>query len=156
MASRVAVMNGGGLVQVGSPVEIYERPNSRFVADFVGAMNLFDGTLVAGFNALALSVPGFDAPIPLVETIDLPEGAAIALAVRPEKLRLSDERPAGIALVASVASIGYQGGVSIVHLTTVSGQALKAQMSSDAAAQYPRGLPVWVGWDPHDAVLIAK
>ncbi len=52
MASRIAVMSRGRLVQIGPPAEIYERPNSRFVADFVGAVNLFEGELVAGFNAL--------------------------------------------------------------------------------------------------------
>ena len=54
MASRVAVMHRGRLVQTGTPAEIYERPNSRFVADFVGTANLFEGEVAAGFNALAL------------------------------------------------------------------------------------------------------
>src|SRR5207244_3961931 len=65
MATRVAVMNRGRLVQTGSPAAIYERPNSRFVADFVGAVNLFEGELVAGFNVLCLAVPGLAEPIPL-------------------------------------------------------------------------------------------
>ena len=51
MASRIAVMNRGRLVQIGAPAEIYERPNSRFVADFVGEVNLFEGEVVAGSNA---------------------------------------------------------------------------------------------------------
>jgi putrescine transport system ATP-binding protein len=156
MASRIAVMNRGQVVQVGSSADIYERPNSRFVADFVGAVNLFDGTLVAGFNALALVVPGIDAPVPLPETVDLPEGAAVALAVRPEKLRLAVTRPQGPAVAATVASINYQGGVSIVHLTAASGQALKAQMASAPAAAYGRGDQVWASWDAADAVLITR
>src|SRR5580658_9104188 len=65
MASRIAVMNRGEVAQIGSAAEIYERPGSRFVADFVGAVNLFDGVLVAGFNALALSVAGIAALLPL-------------------------------------------------------------------------------------------
>jgi ABC-type Fe3+/spermidine/putrescine transport system ATPase subunit len=65
MAQRVAVMNHGRLVQTGPPAEIYERPNSRFVADFVGAVNLFDGELVAGFNALSLKIRGCEQPIAL-------------------------------------------------------------------------------------------
>src|SRR3984893_11194939 len=95
LASRIAVMNRGELVQIGAPAEIYERPRSRFVADFVGAVNLFDGTLVAGFNALALSVVGIDEPVPLAPPVSLPPGSAAALAVRPEKLRLSLARPEG-------------------------------------------------------------
>src|ERR1051326_2279166 len=85
MAPRLAGMNQGRLVQTGPPTEIYERPNSRFVADFVGAVNLFDGELVAGFNTLALQVAGIEAPLPLLASRDVTVGSAAALAVRPEK-----------------------------------------------------------------------
>jgi putrescine transport system ATP-binding protein len=155
MASRIAVMDRGRVVQTGSAAEIYERPNSRFVADFVGAVNLFDGVLVAGFNAVALSVPGIETPIPLPETVTLPEGTEVALAVRPEKLRLYTARPDGIAIAATVASINYQGGVSIIHLTAASGHALKVQMPSVTASAFDRGTPVWTGWDPADAVVLS-
>jgi putrescine transport system ATP-binding protein len=156
MASRIAVMDRGRIAQIGGAAAIYERPNSRFVADFVGAVNLFDGVLVAGFNALALEVAGIDAPLPLSETIDLPEGAEASLAVRPEKLRLTAEPPDGIAIAATVASINYQGGVSIVHLTVASGRTLKAQMPSAAAAAFDRGMPVWAGWDSSDGVVLSR
>src|SRR3954451_9708604 len=72
MAQRIAVMDRGRLVQTGTPTEIYERPTSRFVADFVGAVNLFDGGLINAFNALALKVAGIDEPIPLPEPVNLP------------------------------------------------------------------------------------
>src|SRR5947207_1242310 len=72
MASRIAVMNRGSLVQIGTPAEIYEQPGSRFVADFVGEVNLFEGKLTAGFNCLALTVAGFDRPIPLPPGTTLP------------------------------------------------------------------------------------
>jgi putrescine transport system ATP-binding protein len=153
MASRIAVMDHGRVAQIGGPSEIYERPNSRFVADFVGAVNLFDGVLVDGFNALALRVPGIETPIALPECVDLPEGAEVSLAVRPEKLRLSAAKPDGIAIAATVASISYQGGLSIVHLSATSGPALKAQMTSDAVALV-RGMSVWASWDPADAVVL--
>jgi putrescine transport system ATP-binding protein len=135
MASRIAVMNRGEVAQIGSAAEIYERPNSRFVADFVGAVNLFDDPLPAG--------------------VELPQGA-VALAVRPERLALSAARPDGIAIAATVASVSYQGGVSIVHLTTGSEQALKAQMPSAAAAGYNRGAAVWASWRPADAVVLGR
>src|SRR5580658_1921743 len=75
MASRIAVMNHGQVAQLGSAAEIYERPNSRFVADFVGAVNLFDGGVVSDDGWLALAVPGIAAPIPLTDAMDLAEGA---------------------------------------------------------------------------------
>src|SRR5438067_7451552 len=92
LASRIAVMNRGRLVQIGTPAEIYERPTSRFVADFVGAVNLFDGALVAGLNGLALQVAGIAEPIPLPEPVNLPVASAAAIAVRPENMRLSPAR----------------------------------------------------------------
>ena len=156
MASRIAVMDKGRIAQIGGAAEIYERPNSRFVADFVGAVNLFDGVLAAGPGAPALRVPGFAAPIPLPDSVGLAEGATAAVAVRPEKLRLSPAPPEGIGIAATVTSIGYQGGVSIVHLTTASGQPLKAQMASAAAAFYVRGVSAWAGWEPADAVVLER
>src|SRR5437763_8960322 len=80
LASRIAVMNRGQLVQIGAPADIYERPGSRFVADFVGAVNLFEATLVAGFNTLALALPGIEPPVPLPEPVTVPVGAAAPLA----------------------------------------------------------------------------
>jgi putrescine transport system ATP-binding protein len=156
LASRIAVMNHGRLVQIGPPAEIYERPASRFVAGFVGAVNLFEGTLVAGFNALGLAVPDADAPAPLPQPLDLPAGSALALAVRPERLCLSRDRPAGFALAATVVSIGYQGGQSTVHLMTASGRALRADLPSAAALGFTRGTALWASWAAQDAVVLTE
>ncbi len=154
MASRIAVMEHGRIAQIGAAADIYERPATRFVADFVGAVNLFEGVLVAGFNTLALKVAGIETPLPLPAAPALPEGTSAALAVRPEKLRLSGEPPEGFAIPAGVASINYQGGVSVVHLTAESGHALKAQMASGAAASFARGGRIWASWDHSDGVVL--
>src|SRR6202048_3824670 len=148
MASCVAVMDQGRLVQTGAPAEIYERPATRFVANFVGEVNLFEGALTAGFNCLALAVAGFPEPIPLPSGTTLPEAAAAALAVRPEKLVLSDAPPIGFAIAATVSSIAYLGGGSIVHLATEQGMALKAYLPGAAAGGLGRGTPVWASWPP--------
>jgi len=156
MASRIAVMNRGRIVQIGTPAEIYERPGSRFVADFVGEVNLFEGELTAGFNCLALTVAGFDRPIPLPPPagIALPEGAAAALALRPERLRLCRERPPGFAVAATVASVSYLGGASIVHLVA-GGRPMKARLPAGADCP-PRGAAVWASWSPDEGVLITQ
>jgi putrescine transport system ATP-binding protein len=156
MAQRVAVMNRGRLVQTGPPSDIYERPNSRFVADFVGAVNLFEGELVAGFNAVSLQIAGAEQRIPLPGPIEPPAGTTIALALRPEKLRLTRERPAGFALAATIASIGYQGDRSSVHLATQSGVKLRAHLPSTAAGGLARGTLMWVSWTPEDAVVLTQ
>ncbi len=131
VASRIAVMNRGRLVQIGTPVEIYERPGSRFVADFVGDVNLFEGELAAGFNCLELTVAGFDRPIPLPSSTVLPDGAAATLALRPEKLRLCRETAGGARL-------------------------LKARLPSADAVCLSRGTAVWASWSPDDGVVITR
>ncbi len=156
VASRIAVMNRGRLVQIGTPVEIYERPGSRFVADFVGDVNLFEGELAAGFNCLELTVAGFDRPIPLPSSTVLPDGAAATLALRPEKLRLCRERPLGFAVAARVASISYLGGASTVHLTAGGARLLKARLPSADAVCLSRGTAVWASWSPDDGVVITR
>jgi ABC-type Fe3+/spermidine/putrescine transport system ATPase subunit len=149
-------MNRGRLVQTGPPSDIYERPNSRFVADFVGAVNLFEGELVAGFNTLSVRIAGAEQAVPLPQSVDLPAGATIALALRPEKLRLTRERPEGFALAATIASIGYQGGQSSVHLATQSGLKLRAHLPSAAACGLARGTALWASWAPEDAVVLTQ
>jgi putrescine transport system ATP-binding protein len=156
MAGRVAVMHRGRLVQTGTPAEIYERPNSRFVADFVGTANLFEGEVVAGFNALALAIPGIAAPVPLPGRMELLAGSRAALALRPEKLAVLRERPAGFSLAATIASVGYQGGQSVVHLATDAGRLLRAHLPSDAAQGFARGQSVWARWAPDDAVVLTE
>jgi putrescine transport system ATP-binding protein len=142
-AARVAVMNQGRLVQIGTPAEIYERPRSRFVADFIGEVNLFEGELTAGFNCLALAVAILDAPIPLPSGTKLCDRAAAALAVRPEQLVLSHAPPAGFALPATVSSVGYLGGRAIVHLAA--GQGLRSRRIYRAVRPIALAAVLWFG-----------
>jgi putrescine transport system ATP-binding protein len=87
---------------------------------------------------------------------NLPEGAAAALAVRPEKLMLSHAPPAGFAIAATVSSIGYLGGGSMVHLTTEQQKALKAYLPGAAAGSFGRGTPVWASWPPDEGVVLTQ
>jgi ABC-type Fe3+/spermidine/putrescine transport system ATPase subunit len=100
-----------------------------------------------------LAVPGLAAPIPLPASS---RGGPLALAVRPEKLRLSPERPDGFALAATVASVGYLGPVSIVRLALGDGRLLTARMQGGLADGLDRGASVWVAWRPEDAILVAR
>jgi putrescine transport system ATP-binding protein len=156
MATRVAVMDRGRMVQIGAPAEIYERPASRFIADFVGEVNLFEGKVTISANCRALAVAGLGKPIPLPSGTKLPEGAAAILAVRPEKLVLSQTPPAGFALNATVSSIGYLGSSSMIHLVTESGIALKASMPGLAARSPDRGATVWATWSPEEGVVLTR
>ncbi|MBV9859281.1 MAG: ABC transporter ATP-binding protein [Alphaproteobacteria bacterium] len=155
MASRIAVMNQGRVVQVGRPAEIYERPASRFVAEFVGAVNLFEGAVASASGETVLQVPDLPSPLPV------PAGtgfqAAAVLAVRPEKIRLRPDRPTGFALPATVCSVGYQGALSVVHLEAGSARRrLSVHLASAAARDLPRGSPVWASWSAEDGVLLTR
>ena len=155
LASRVAVMNRGRIVQTGTPAQIYERPNSRFVAGFVGTTNLFEGEVMERDGRPVLVVAGLDRPIPLPGA-GPPPGARFALAVRPEKVRLSPAPPAGFALPATVTAIGYGGGSSIVHLSAGAGLGLRAAVPSIETAGLTRGAAVWAGWDHEDGVVLTE
>jgi putrescine transport system ATP-binding protein len=157
MASRVGVMNRGRLVQTGAPSEIYERPNSRFVADFVGEINLFEGELTAEINSLALAVAGLEKPVSLPPPgPNLPIGAAVTVAVRPEKMRMYRASPTGFAVPVTVSSVVYMGGGSIIHLLTGGGRTLKAYLSGTAAASFARDEAIWVGWSAADSIVLTE
>ena len=156
MASRIAVMNAGRIVQIGAPLEIYERPSTRFVADFVGAVNLFEGEATDTPGGPTLTTADADQPVPLPRGPAPVAGARLALALRPEKLALSCDRPLGVALPATVTSVDYQGGQSIVHLTAASGRALRAHLPSAAARGLARGTAVWASWLPDDGVVLTE
>ncbi len=156
LASRIAVMHRGRLVQTGPPTEIYERPNSRFVADFVGAVNLFEGEIASAGGAAGLAIADSEQPIPLPARCGAAVGSRVALALRPEKLRLSNERPGGLALAATIATIGYQGGHSTIHLATGSGLMLRAHLPSAATQGFERGAAIWASWAPEDAVVLTE
>ena len=156
MASRVSVMNRGRLVQTGAPSEIYDRPNSRFVADFVGEINLFEGELTAEFNSLALAVAGLEKLVPLPPGANLPSGVAVTVAVRPEKMRLYRVSPTGFAVPATVSSVVYMGGGSIIHLLTGGGRTLKACLAGTAVGSFARDEAIWVGWSAEDSIVLSE
>ena len=102
MADRIAVMNDGKVLQVGPPDDIYERPTSRFVADFIGETNFVDGVLEraeGGFGVVRL--PGGRTLKGALRDPDAAVGDAVALAVRPEKLEVLDAAGGGEAVVSA-------------------------------------------------------
>ena len=102
MASRIAVMNRGRLVQIGAPAEIYERPDSRFVADFVGKVNLFEGEVVAALQrALRWPLRICRQPIPLPPATELRPGRRAVAGAAAGKADCQPRTPAGAALAAT-------------------------------------------------------
>ena len=121
MASRLAVMDAGRIVQIGTPHELYEHPASRFVADFIGIANI----------------------------LDLGNGQWLAL--RPEKIALSSDRPATAqAISGEVMDIAYEGDRSLYRIAVKGGAAMLVSRANAVRSReeaFRRGQPVWLGWN---------
>ncbi len=155
MADRIAVIEHGRLLQVASPLELYEYPTSRFVADFIGKMNLFEATnLGCAGGVLSVMVHGLGRlDIPCAETIK----GDVGLAVRPEKMLLSRERPSDcLAFQASVDKISYQGSETRVFLSSDTGINFEVSVrnASRRTAGQPASGSVWVAWHPSDTLVL--
>ncbi|MEV4076221.1 ABC transporter ATP-binding protein [Nonomuraea fuscirosea] len=149
LADRIAVFDNGQVRQVDEPIALYERPRSPFVADFVGANNLFPG-VAGGSGGIESETFGALAGTPLTE---LEPGTEALLAVRPEKIELADENAAR-GLAGSVLDVSFYGGVSHVSVD-VPGRAKPVLAAVQGAATLSVGAKVKVRWDAGDAVVMA-
>ena len=134
MADRIAVMDHGRIVQVATPAEIYEQPKTRFIAEFVGDVNILEGTVTGGENG-SWHVASPAAQEPLV--VEDPDGTfdrqqSVAIAVRPEKMVIQREAPAGAAnvLTGEVWDIGYLGDWTVYRVKLPSGELLRVSRAN--------------------------
>ncbi|MEO0384542.1 MAG: ABC transporter ATP-binding protein [Pseudomonadota bacterium] len=118
VADRIAVMNQGVFEQIAPPSQIYEEPRSRYVAGFIGDINILEGTVSTSLDGATFAGPDLEAPV-AVEGEGLVSGPA-ALAIRPEKLRIALDEPGDAdgmtKITGRVWDIGYLGDVSIFHV----------------------------------------
>jgi putrescine transport system ATP-binding protein len=136
VSDRIAVMNHGVIAQIGTPAEIYELPASRYVADFIGDINLIEGKVsgVSG-NQLSLTSDGIGGVIDAekAEGGDAAIGMDACFAIRPEKVRISREAPpAGShnVLEGEVWDIGYLGDISVYRVKLANGTIVKATVAN--------------------------
>ncbi len=153
MADRIALLNHGKIAQLGKPRDLYERPDSRFVADFVGQMNFFEGRRRGGgFEVAGIGL------LPAQDLDSVPDGSAASLAVRPERIVLSETaQPGGLA--AEVVGSAYMGQDMIVHLAlTGSGLPLVVRLPAahGLAAGVENGRKVHCSWAAEHARLLVK
>jgi len=134
VADRIAVMDHGRIVQVATPAEIYEQPRSRYVADFIGDINLLEGRITgADGAAVRMACVGSGASVLVDQQLDAKAGDAAWFAIRPEKVAISVERPADVtvnAISGEVWDIGYLGDVSIYHVRLETGATVKATVTN--------------------------
>ncbi|MEU8247665.1 ABC transporter ATP-binding protein [Nonomuraea sp. NPDC048916] len=147
LADRIAVFEHGRVRQVDEPVALYERPRTPFVADFVGANNLFEGT--AGPETLLTEDFG---PLSGTPLDGLEEGAKALLGVRPEKIRLREaETPDGLG--GTVLDVSFYGGVSHISVD-VPGHVRPVLVAVQGASGVQPGAEVKLHWEAPDAVII--
>ena len=129
VASRVAVMNEGVIVQVSTPDVIYEAPNSVYVADFIGDVNIVEGTATHEGERARIDWAEGQPPRMAKTQKDFSLDQQCWLAIRPEKVAISAERPqAPNTLRGRILDIAYLGNISTYHVELAGGQMVKAQM----------------------------
>jgi len=150
MADTIAIMNRGVIEQLGAPLEVYERPASVFVADFIGAPSMnflpFDAALASGASAVRIGPAQIDVPALREPISERP----LLCGVRPEHVRLEDASP----LRAEVLGTEYLGTSRIVTLTTAQGATLRAKVDVTSAAK--RGDHVGLAFDASAVSLFDK
>ncbi|ASW05597.1 MULTISPECIES: ABC transporter ATP-binding protein [unclassified Rhizobium] len=160
MADRIAVMSHGQVVQVATPAEIYEAPNCRFVADFIGDVNILDGNVTStqsGIVEMAVE-SGFTVRTASGDTPSA--GSRASLAIRPEKLRVTPRAPANASVNAAegeIWDIAYLGDMTVFHVKLKSGQVVKASsLNAVRAVEEPFAYDqnVWVSFDENAGVLL--
>jgi putrescine transport system ATP-binding protein len=161
LSTRIAVMEQGRFEQIGRPKEIYEFPRNRFVADFIGTINMFDGVIQdtrdgrvtvasdeAGYSLHALSDEAHAA------------GSNVCVAVRPEKIYISQNRPANdedTCLPGIVEDLGYFGNISLYRIRLKTGKIVQVsaqnrQRMIDQALEWDD--EIYISWRPRSAVLL--
>ncbi len=165
LSSRIAVMNKGRFEQVGTPKEVYEYPNSRFVADFIGTINLFEGTVLhAADGLLTVRCPTVGADLPAQAGDAPPPDSPVCLAVRPEKIFISQAPPAeeddgGTLLEGVVEDLGYFGNLSLYRIRLESGQIVQvsAQNRRRAAERFLEWDDrVFIHWNAQSVVVLTR
>jgi len=162
LATRIGVMNRGRIVQVGSAHELYEFPATRFVADFIGSVNLFAGKLLADEPDHALvAAADLPAPVYVGHGIDAAPDAAVWVALRPEKLHIGvDEPPVARNRAAGViGNIGYLGDAS-VYLVRLEGGRMVRVTRPNSQRRPDENLRVndrvWLHWHESSCVVLTQ
>src|SRR4051812_11386220 len=159
VADRIAVMDHGRLAQVGAPVQVYQNPKSRWVAGFVGEVNLIEAQVAAVYPSfVTLEREGLK--LRVAQSAAVAPGASVAIALRPEKIRIAHAQPANDAengAPGKVSEIGYLGAVSVYKVRLDAGLVLKAAvMNEQAARPIEVNDRVWLSWSADAAVLLTE
>ena len=156
LASRLAVMERGRIVQVGTPREIYDRPASRFVASFIGQINLFEGRVIERAGGMLTIRPDDGGPdIRATDGAAADVGDAVAVAVRPEKMRVGRAGPGANVRRGLVRHVEFLGESSAVHVEIGAGPRVRVSVPHGNGAAMPStGDIVEVSWPAEAGVIL--
>jgi putrescine transport system ATP-binding protein len=162
MSTRIAVMAEGAVVQIGTPQDIYERPATRFVADFIGSVNLFDAVVTAVRPGLAvLACEDLTGEI-VAPNRGFAQGEQVTLAIRPEQMRLSDgaelASAADMEVPGAVVAHAYIGDKRLYQIRLASGRVVQVAQpveNRDTPA-FARDTPVRLAWGSGASILVGR
>ena len=166
MSSRIAVMDTGRIVQVSTPAVLYEYPATRFVAEFIGGINIFEGRVTAmdeESGLVRVHCDALDAELLARHADPLPEGTAVSVAVRPEKVDVQEARPVRgtpateNVVEGTVLDIAYLGDVSLYRVETAAGAIVRVQethVERSSEPHYDWGDTLWLSWESSSAVVL--
>ena len=162
MAHRIAVMDAGRIRQVGTPDEIYEQPNCRFTASFIGSVNLIEGRIRDDEkDVVTIESPALEGLAYIGPGVTGFEGQEVALALRPEKVQVDKEEPAQPhnKVRGVIEDIAYFGSHSVFHVRLPGGTRLLANMINSqrwASEKFTWNDAVWLSWDENAGVVLTS
>ncbi|MGH8130530.1 MAG: ABC transporter ATP-binding protein, partial [Steroidobacteraceae bacterium] len=164
LASRIGVMNHGGIAQVGTPSEIYEFPATRFVADFIGSVNMFEGRLIEDEpDYVRVASDELGGTFHVGHGVSAAPDAIVWVALRPEKIEISRERPEGNGdnrIQGAVSEIAYRGDQSVYLVRLAGGRQVRVTrpntLRQDAGDRIRWDDPVWLSWDSSSPVVVTQ
>lgn len=160
MSTRLGILESGAIRQIGTPSEIYEFPNSHYVANFIGIMNMFDGIVSEeASDHIKIRCDDLDQEIYVTHAAGIPIGAQTSVAIRPEKVSVSTKpvKSEYNHIKGIVTDIGYLGDVSIYHVTIPSGKVIQAMLPNLMRMNQQDitwNDQVYLYWKPENATLL--
>ena len=158
MSDRIAVMSGGRVEQVGSPREIYERPQTAFVADFIGSLNVLELTVDEVVGEYAVMRPGEGERVIVAAGPDTRTGEGVRIATRPEQVQIEPVEAASpegeSRLEGTIAEVVFLGMYTQFHVETRAGRVVSHRLADEALAGLDVGARVALHWRPEQASLL--
>lgn len=161
MARRLAVMTEGQIVQCGTPQDVYNFPNSRFVAGFIGTTNLFEGSIVIDEpDHVAIESADLSRRLYVSHGVSEPLGMEVAVSIRPERVVVAREHPAGDFNWSRgiVSHMAWMGSYALYQVRLDSGKMVEASVPSLTLARMDApgiGEEAYVSWDADSATVLA-